>query len=200
MLGAPGFGGNLIGCECFPGLLFTLAAEGGHALRANVPAGFAGAADSYVLSLFYCSHGRICRFECSHPVLWMTISKYEVAAVSLKPKILPSADMCQVAGPELMASCCDGLSIAVLGSRFGGLVKLVLGVCCHVFNSRRWSCWGAGALCNFPCHATVVCPRTLLILAHLGVNLWLSGYSLIGSAIIIAIVADAEMMEYRRQC
>ncbi|GMH31914.1 hypothetical protein Nepgr_033758 [Nepenthes gracilis] len=32
---------------------------GGHALRASVPAGFTGAADSYVLSLFYCSHGKM---------------------------------------------------------------------------------------------------------------------------------------------
>ncbi|GMH11675.1 hypothetical protein Nepgr_013516 [Nepenthes gracilis] len=49
MLGAPGFGGDLIGCECIPGLSSTLAAGGGHALRASVPAGFAGATDSYVL-------------------------------------------------------------------------------------------------------------------------------------------------------
>ncbi|GMH30781.1 hypothetical protein Nepgr_032624 [Nepenthes gracilis] len=59
MLGAPGFGDDLIGCECILGHSFTLAAGGGHALRASVPAGFAGAADSYVLGLFYCFHGMI---------------------------------------------------------------------------------------------------------------------------------------------
>ncbi|GMH04719.1 hypothetical protein Nepgr_006559 [Nepenthes gracilis] len=42
MLGAPGFGDDLIGCECIPGLSFTLAAGGGHALRASVLRDFFG--------------------------------------------------------------------------------------------------------------------------------------------------------------
>ncbi|GMH11682.1 hypothetical protein Nepgr_013523 [Nepenthes gracilis] len=82
MLGAPGFGGDLIGCECIPGLSFTLAAGGGHALRASVPAGFAGAADSYVLCLFYCSHGMI--FECSPSGVMDVDFKTIMAAVLLK--------------------------------------------------------------------------------------------------------------------
>ncbi|GMH31782.1 hypothetical protein Nepgr_033626 [Nepenthes gracilis] len=41
LLGAPGFGGDLIGCEGISGLSSTLATGGGHALRASVLAGFA---------------------------------------------------------------------------------------------------------------------------------------------------------------
>ncbi|GMH07446.1 hypothetical protein Nepgr_009286 [Nepenthes gracilis] len=42
-------------------LMMDKAVGGRHALRASVPVGFAGAADSYVLSLFHCSHGMMRR-------------------------------------------------------------------------------------------------------------------------------------------
>ncbi|GMH31775.1 hypothetical protein Nepgr_033619 [Nepenthes gracilis] len=163
MLGAPSFGGDLIGCECIPGLSFTLAAGGGHALRASVPAGFA-ATD----------------LNAHHLVLWMTISQYDGGCTAEAVVILLTAEMCRVAGPELMASCCDGLSIAFRC----GFSRLEL----VVFLNRLLHCFVAGVMGMVPWLSVPALLYTCSSLCEPMAE-WI--FSVIGSAIIIAIVADA---------
>ncbi|GMH04728.1 hypothetical protein Nepgr_006568 [Nepenthes gracilis] len=114
MLGAPGFGGDLIGCECISGLSFTLAAGGGHALRASVPAGFLGRRQFmseaavplwldmlwallqsvllFLLLSFCCSSD----LNALHPVLWMTISKYEGGCIFFEALVILLITICAV--------------------------------------------------------------------------------------------------------